>query len=128
MMSGGLCDRAFRHDPSCSTATRGRGIPSVNQTSTLRPARLAVAPGLCRTRRTSPRGEGRMPTVRANDIDVHYEEQGSGEPLVLITYLAANHACYVFQVEGYTKRYPCISVDSRGAGQSIFFNDTATTE
>jgi hypothetical protein len=29
-----------------------------------------------------------MPTVRAGDIDVYYETQGSGDPLVLIPYLA----------------------------------------
>jgi len=69
-----------------------------------------------------------MPTVRANDIDVHYEEQRSGEPLVLIPYLAANHACYAFQVEGYTKHYTCISVDLRGAGQTSRPQGTYTTE
>ena len=31
-----------------------------------------------------------MPTVHANGIDIHYEVQGEGEPIVLIPYLAAD--------------------------------------
>jgi 3-oxoadipate enol-lactonase len=59
-----------------------------------------------------------MPTVRANGIDVNYEVQGEGEPLVLIPYLAADQACYAFQVAEYAKHFTCYSVDLRGAGLS----------
>ncbi len=45
---------------------------------------------------------------------MHYEQQGSGEPLILVPYLAADHACYAFQVADYAKRFTCISVDLRG--------------
>jgi pimeloyl-ACP methyl ester carboxylesterase len=38
-----------------------------------------------------------MPIVHANDIDINYEVQGEGEPIVLIPYLAADQACYAFQ-------------------------------
>ena len=34
-----------------------------------------------------------MPVVHANGIDINYEVQGEGEPIVLIPYLAANQAC-----------------------------------
>jgi 3-oxoadipate enol-lactonase len=37
---------------------------------------------------------------------------------VLIPYLAADHACYAFQVAEYAKRFTCISVDLRGTGGS----------
>jgi pimeloyl-ACP methyl ester carboxylesterase len=57
-----------------------------------------------------------MATVQANGITVNYESQGEGEPLVLIPYLAADQACYAFQVAEYAKGYRCISVDLRGAG------------
>ena len=57
-----------------------------------------------------------MATVRANGITMNYESQGTGDPLVLIPYLAADQACYAFQVAEYAKRYRCISVDLRGAG------------
>ena len=44
-----------------------------------------------------------MPVVQANGIDVYYEVQGEGEPLVLIPYLAADQACYAFQVADYVE-------------------------
>jgi len=59
-----------------------------------------------------------MPTVRANGVNLYYESTGQGEPLVLIPYLAADQACYAFQVADYAKRFTCIMVDLRGAGQS----------
>jgi len=69
-----------------------------------------------------------VPTVRAGDIDVHYETQGSGDPLILIPYLALDQACYAFQVTDYAKHYTCISVDLRGAGQTSKPEGTYTTE
>jgi hypothetical protein len=33
-----------------------------------------------------------MPKVKVNDITVNYESQGTGEPLVLIPYLAADYS------------------------------------
>ena len=37
---------------------------------------------------------------------------------MLIPYLAADQACYAFQVADYAKHYTCISVDLRGTGAS----------
>jgi pimeloyl-ACP methyl ester carboxylesterase len=59
-----------------------------------------------------------MPKVKANGITLNYEQQGSGEPLLLIPYLAADNACYAFQVTDYAKHFTCILVDPRGAGES----------
>jgi len=59
-----------------------------------------------------------MPVVQANGIDMYYEVHGSGEPLVLIPYLAADQACYAFQVAEYAKHFSCYTVDLRGAGLS----------
>src|SRR2546428_14122429 len=69
-----------------------------------------------------------MPTVRANNVNLYYEKQGSGEPLVLIPYLAADQACYAYQVADYAKHFTCITVDPRGAGQSDKPNGPYTTE
>jgi len=69
-----------------------------------------------------------MPTVQANGIDVYYEVQGEGEPLVLIPYLAADQACYAFQVAEYAKHFTCYTVDLRGAGLSGKPEGTYTTE
>ena len=59
-----------------------------------------------------------MPRIKVNDITMNYESQGSGEPLVLIPYLAADNACYAFQVADYAKHFTCISLDPRGAGET----------
>ena len=59
-----------------------------------------------------------MPRVRAGNVTLNYDQQGSGEPLVLIPYLAADCACYAFQIADYAKRFTCISVDLRGTGLS----------
>jgi pimeloyl-ACP methyl ester carboxylesterase len=69
-----------------------------------------------------------MATVQANGITMNYESQGTGEPLVLIPYLAADQACYAFQVAEYAKRYRCISVDLRGAGLTDKPEGDYTTE
>jgi len=69
-----------------------------------------------------------MPVVQANGIDMYYEVQGEGEPLVLIPYLAADQACYAFQVADYAKHFTCFSVDLRGAGLSSKPEGTYTTE
>ncbi len=59
-----------------------------------------------------------MPKVRVADITMNYDQQGDGPPLILIPYLAADHACYAFQVAEYSKHFTCISVDPRGAGET----------
>ena len=51
-----------------------------------------------------------MPNIHANGITLHYEQQGSGEPLILIPFLSADHACYAFQVAEYSKHFTCISL------------------
>ena len=57
-----------------------------------------------------------MPKVKANNITINYDQQGTGEPLILIPYLAADYACYAFQVADYAKHFTCISLDLRGTG------------
>jgi len=59
-----------------------------------------------------------MPKVTANGITLNYEQQGSGEPLILIPYLSADNTCYAFQVADYAKHFTCISLDLRGTGES----------
>jgi 3-oxoadipate enol-lactonase len=59
-----------------------------------------------------------MPKVKVNDVTMNYDQQGAGEPLILIPYLAADYACYAFQVADYAKHFTCISVDLRGAGET----------
>jgi 3-oxoadipate enol-lactonase len=69
-----------------------------------------------------------MPKIQAGKIALNYDQQGSGEPLVLIPYLAADYACYAFQVPDYSKHFTCISVDLRGTGESEKPGGTYSTE
>lgn len=59
-----------------------------------------------------------MPKVKANNITMNYDQQGTGDPLILIPYLAADYACYAFQVADYAKHFTCISLDLRGTGET----------
>jgi len=59
-----------------------------------------------------------MPKARAGNLTINYDEQGSGEPLLLIPYLSADHACYAYQVPEYAKQFTCLSIDLRGTGDS----------
>src|SRR5690348_545850 len=69
-----------------------------------------------------------MPKVRANNIMMNYDQQGSGEPLILIPYLAADHACYAFQVAEYARHFTCISLDLRGTGETETTEGAYTTQ
>jgi pimeloyl-ACP methyl ester carboxylesterase len=69
-----------------------------------------------------------MPKLTVNNITLSYDQQGMGEPLILIPYLAADHACYAFQVPEYGKHFTCISVDLRGTGESDNPQGAYTTE
>jgi len=69
-----------------------------------------------------------MAKVRAGSVTLNYEQTGSGEPLILVPYLAADHACYAFQVADYAKHFTCIAVDLRGTGESDEPGGAYTTE
>src|SRR6478752_1704613 len=69
-----------------------------------------------------------MPKVNANGITINYERQGSGEPIILIPYLAADNACYAFQVAEYAKHFTCISMDLPGTGESDPLKSGYSTE
>ncbi len=59
-----------------------------------------------------------MSTVRVGDIEVYYEEHGSGEPLLLVMGLAADSTAWLFQVPEFASRYRTIVFDNRGVGRS----------
>ena len=39
-----------------------------------------------------------MPQVEVEGLTINYEVQGEGEPLLLIPYTSADHACYAYQL------------------------------
>ena len=59
-----------------------------------------------------------MPQVEIDRITINYDVQGEGEPLLLIPYLSADHACYAFQLPAYGEHFTCIAIDLPGAGDS----------
>jgi pimeloyl-ACP methyl ester carboxylesterase len=59
-----------------------------------------------------------MPRADIDGLTINYDVKGDGEPLLLIPYLSADHACYAFQLPAYTEHFSCISVDLPGSGES----------
>jgi len=59
-----------------------------------------------------------MPQIEIDGLTIHYDVQGEGEPLLLIPYLSADHACYAFQLPAYTEHFSCIALDLPGSGDS----------
>src|SRR5919205_2309248 len=59
-----------------------------------------------------------MPQAEVDRLTINYDVQGEGEPLLLIPYTSADHACYAFQPPAYTEHFSCIAVDLPGSGES----------
>ena len=59
-----------------------------------------------------------MPQVEVDGLSINYELQGEGEPLLLIPYTSADHACFAFQLPAYTEHFSCIAIDLPGSGES----------
>ena len=59
-----------------------------------------------------------MPTAQLRDILVHYEEAGSGDPLVLIMGLGGDLQGWALQVPELAKHFRVITFDNRGAGRT----------
>jgi pimeloyl-ACP methyl ester carboxylesterase len=59
-----------------------------------------------------------MPQVDVDGLTINYDVQGQGEPLLLIPYTSADHACYAFQLPVYTEHFSCIPIDLPGTGES----------
>jgi len=59
-----------------------------------------------------------MPQVEVDGLTINYDVQGKGEPLLLIPYTSADHACYAFQLPAYTEYFSCVAIDLPGSGES----------
>jgi pimeloyl-ACP methyl ester carboxylesterase len=59
-----------------------------------------------------------MPQVEVDRVTINYDVQGEGEPLLLLPYTSADHACYAFQLPAYTEHFSCIAIDLPGSGES----------
>lgn len=59
-----------------------------------------------------------MPKARVGEIEMYYEEHGSGDPLLLIMGHAADSTTWMFQIPDFAARYRTIAFDNRGVGRS----------
>lgn len=59
-----------------------------------------------------------MSTVTVGDVELYYEEHGSGDPLLLVMGLAADSTAWLFQLPAFSERYRTIVFDNRGVGRS----------
>ena len=56
-----------------------------------------------------------MPTLRTDDgVQLHYEEAGSGTPIVFVHEFAADHRSWEMQMRHFGQRYRCITWSARG--------------
>ena len=56
-----------------------------------------------------------MPTIRTDDgLDLHYEEAGSGIPLVFVHEFAGDCRSWEPQIRFFSRRYRCIAFNARG--------------
>lgn len=59
-----------------------------------------------------------MPVAHVNGIDLHYEDEGSGPPVLLIPGLGGHSGIWVLQRKALSPQYRVLSLDNRGAGRS----------
>ncbi len=67
-----------------------------------------------------------MPTIRTDDgLDLHYEEAGSGIPLVFVHEFAGDSRSWEPQIRFFSRRYRCIAFNARGYPPSSVPTDPA---
>lgn len=59
-----------------------------------------------------------MPKINVGNVELYYEDHGSGDPLLLIMGLGADANGWMFQVPELSKYYRTIAFDNRGVGRS----------
>jgi len=69
-----------------------------------------------------------MPTIQTNDITIHYQIQGTGQPLVLIAGLGQTLQFWQHLAIQLAKQYQVITFDNRGMGQSSINHQPYTVE
>ena len=59
-----------------------------------------------------------MPKIRANGINLHYEEEGEGFPVVFLHGWPGDQAMWLFQIPVFSAHYRVTAPDIRGHGRS----------
>jgi len=58
--------------------------------------------------------------IKCNGVDIYYEIHGEGEPILCLHGNGEDSSYFKPQVEGFSKNYKVILIDSRGHGKSSF--------
>ena len=61
-----------------------------------------------------------MPKVDIGDAEIHYEEAGSGDPIMFVPGLGGGGAVWTNQIPAFSDGYRTIVHDHRGCGQSTY--------
>ena len=69
-----------------------------------------------------------MPIFSYNDIEINYEKEGSGEPLVFVSGTFTKLQMWNYQMEYFKDKMTVIAFDNRGAGKSSRPNYPYTME
>ena len=59
-----------------------------------------------------------MPTITANNISLHYRDDGAGQPVLFIQGLGVDHRGWSGVTRPLAKRFRCVSYDNRDVGRS----------
>jgi len=59
-----------------------------------------------------------MPSIKINEIQMYYEVQGKGEPVVFISGLGGDHTVWNELLPRFTNSYRCLIFDNRGVGKT----------
>lgn len=59
-----------------------------------------------------------MPHARINGVNLYYQVEGEGEPVLFIMGTGLTHSLWSRQVEAFKQKYKCVSYDNRGTGQT----------
>ena len=59
-----------------------------------------------------------MPNFTKQDFTIHYEVEGSGEPVLLIMGITADHKVWEVHANVWKNDFQCIMPDNRGVGHT----------
>lgn len=60
-----------------------------------------------------------MPQIRVNNVELFYEEKGSGSDVMLFSHgFLMDHTMFDFQTDAFKEHFRCIAYDHRGHGRS----------
>ena len=60
-----------------------------------------------------------MPSIDRNGVPIHFEDVGSGPPVVMGHSILCSGEMWMYQMPKLAERYRVINIDQRGHGQSV---------